>query len=152
MFPFSRKKALFTPEENERVVAAIRSCENRTSGEIRVFIESKNPYVEPLERAAELFLKLEMDQTVHRNAVLLYIAVKHREVALFADEGIYKALGAAFWNNEVKRMIGKFKADFLVDGIVQCVLDVGESLHQEFPYTETEDKNELPDEIVFGKI
>jgi len=149
---FFPKKDLFTPGETQRIVGAIRACESRTSGEIRVYMEAKNPYVDPLDRAAEIFAKLKMFETDHRNAVLLYLATKHKEVALLGDEGIYKALGKEFWDKEVQRMILNFQDNHIVDGIEQCVLDVGEALHQAFPYIPTEDKNELPDEIVFGKL
>ena len=151
MFPFSRKKEFFTPEENERVIAAIRSCENRTSGEIRVYVESRNELVNPLERAAEVFAGLQMQHTHHRNAVLLYIAVKDHEVALFGDQGIHEMVGTQFWNEEVKQMLEYFKDNRLAEGIEHCVRHVGEVLSEKFPYIPTEDRNELPDEIVFGK-
>lgn len=152
MFPFSRKRNnFFTPEENERVIAAIRSCENRTSGEIRVYVESRNKYVDPLERATEVFTGLQMHLTHHRNAVLLYVAVKDKEVALFGDQGIHEMVGTEFWNEEVKHMLQYFKENKLAEGIEHCVRHVGEVLSEKFPYIHTEDRNELPDEIVFGK-
>ena len=151
MFPFSKKKEFFTCEENDRVVAAIRSCENRTSGEIRVYVESRNLYMDPLDRATEIFLGLKMHLTHHRNAVLLYVAVKDKEVALFGDEGIHQQVGTAFWNTEVNHMLAYFKDNHLADGIEHCVRHVGEVLSEKFPFIPTEDKNELPDEIVFGK-
>lgn len=152
IFSFGKKKSLFTDDENRRIISAIRTCEQTTSGEIRVYIEAKNPYVSPLERAAEVFLKLKMEQTDHRNGVLLYIAYKHHELALFADEGIYIKAGKKFWDAEVEKMIANFGEGKLADGIIQCVLDVGETLHAAFPYHAMEDKNELPDDIVFGKL
>ena len=152
IFPFSKKKQLFTEDENTRIVSAIRTCEQRTSGEIRVYIEANNPYVSPMERAVEIFAKLKMEQTEHRNGVILYIAFKHHEVALFGDAGIYEKTGAAFWDAEVKKMIVNFSENHLPEGIIQCVLDVGEALHAAFPYEPKEDKNELPDDIVFGKL
>lgn len=152
IFSFSKKKQLFTEDENRRIVSAIRTCEQRTSGEIRVYIEAKNPYVSTMERAVEIFDHLEMEQTEHRNAVILYVAYKHKEVALFGDAGIYEKTGAAFWDAEVKKMITNFGENHLSEGIIQCVLDVGEVLHASFPYEPTEDKNELPDDIVFGKL
>jgi uncharacterized membrane protein len=151
IFPLFKKKPFFTPDEQLRIVDAIRACEKQTSGEIRVFVESKNPLMSPVERAATVFFKLKMEETDHRNGVLLYLAVKHREVALFGDEGIYKAAGAAYWDEEVRKMIGQFKQEHLVDGMVQCIKEVGETLRDKFPYIPTEDKNELPDDIVFGK-
>ncbi|RYF85080.1 MAG: TPM domain-containing protein [Chitinophagaceae bacterium] len=152
LLPFTIKKSIFTAEETQRIVSAIRTSEQKTSGEIRVFIEAKNTYVSPMDRAVEVFAHLKMEQTDHRNGVLLYIAHKHHEVALFADEGIYQKAGAEFWNKEVTNMIANFRDNHLPEGIIQCVLDVGEALAAAFPYIPTEDKNELPDDIVFGKL
>ncbi len=152
LFPFFKKKPFFTEEETRRIVSAIRSCEQKTSGEIRVYIEAKNPYVSPLDRAVEIFAKLKMEQTDHRNGVLLYIAHKHHELALFADTGIYQKAGKDFWEAEVKKMIANFGDNHLPEGIIECVLDVGDVLSQAFPYVPTEDKNELPDDIVFGQL
>ena len=151
MFSFFKKKDLFTPAENDRIVAAIRNCEKSTSGEIRVFIEQKNPLVSQLERAAVIFNELKMYETADRNAVILYIAVKHKEVALFGDEGIHNAVGSAYWQQEVQLMLTHFREGDLVGGIEKCVLDVGRVLSEKFPYRADIDKNELPDEIVFGK-
>lgn len=149
---FSKKNPqFFTPEENQQILEAIRQAERRTSGEIRVYIESHNPYVNTLERAAEIFYQLEMDETTHRNGVLLYLAVKDHEVSLFADEGIYIKVGQEYWEKEVKEMVKHFSEAHFVDGIVNCVHHIGEVLHQHFPYQASEDKNELPDDIIFGK-
>ncbi len=147
----SKKQNFFSEEENQRIVAAIRACETRTSGEIRVYIESKNPLVDPLERAAEVFLGLKMQNTLHRNAVLLYIAHKHHEVALIGDVGIHEAVGKKYWEDEIAEMLHYFKDNHLADGIEHCVRHIGDTLHEKFPYIPTEDKNELPDDIVFGK-
>ena len=147
---FSKKKPFFSSEDNEKIVSAIRACEKRTSGEIRVFIESRNPLVDPLERAADVFLGLKMENTHFRNAVLLYVTHKDHEVALFGDEGIHKAVGKEYWEEEVKHMLSYFKDNHLADGIMHCVLHVGDTLSEKFPYVAVDDKNELPDKIVFG--
>lgn len=151
IFPLFKKKDFFSAEEKERIVTAIRSMEQQTSGEIRVYVESKNPFVAPVDRAAEIFFKLKMEKTDHRNGVLLYIATNDKELALFGDEGIYKVTGSAYWDNAVKEMISKFNGDDICEGMVQCIYQVGETLKEKFPYNRTEDKNELPDDIVFGK-
>ena len=150
MFSLFKKKEFFSADQKERIVAAIRSMEKQTSGEIRVYVESKNPFVDPVYRAAKIFFKLKMEKTDNRNGVLLYIATKHKELALFGDEGIYKATGADYWNGAVKNMISHFNGDDICEGMVQCIKQVGETLKEKFPYNRTEDKNELPDEIVFG--
>ena len=149
--PFFKKKTFFTDAEKQRVVEAIRKSEQRTSGEIRVYVESRNAYMDPMDRAAEIFYSLKMDKTDERNAVLLYIAIKDKQLALFGDEGIYNATGAEYWNNSVRTMLKEIKADDIIGGMVHCIKSIGETLHEKFPYNKLEDKNELPDEIVFGK-
>ncbi len=148
---FRKKEPLLSKPDNERVVQAIREAEQRTSGEIRVYVESKNPLVNPLERAALIFDKMEMDRTRHRNAVLIYIATDHHELAVYGDEGIHQQVGTAYWQNEVKQMLGYFSKGNVAEGLIGCIKHIGETLQEKFPYIATEDKNELPDEIIFGK-
>ncbi len=62
MFPLFKKKPLFSPEENELIVQSIRDAERQTSGEIRVFVESKCRFIDPLDRAKEIFTNLKMNQ------------------------------------------------------------------------------------------
>ena len=151
IFSLFKKKDLFTQAENDRIVSAIKHCETSTSGEIRVYIENKNPLVDTLERAAVIFNELKMYETAERNAVLLYLAVQHKEVAVFGDTGIHTAVGDAYWQQQVLLMLEHFRKGDLVTGIEQCILDVGQCLMEKFPYRKDLDKNELPDEIVFGK-
>ncbi len=151
IFPLFKKAPFFSDEEKGRIVAAIREAEHNTSGEIRVYVESKNTYVDPMDRASEVFYNLKMDRTADRNAVLLYIAVVDKELVLFGDEGIYNKVGELYWSNAVKNMIKQFKATDVCDGIVKCIYTIGQTLQEKFPYNSTSDKNELPDDIVFGK-
>ena len=130
---------------------AIRQAEQRTSGEVRLFIESHCRFVDALDRAKEIFFKLEMEKTAERNASLIYVAVKDRQVAVYGDEGIHQKVGQKYWEEEVKKMLVNFKQEHLADGLVLCISDIGEALHQHFPYDRDTDKNELPDEIIFGK-
>ena len=129
---------------------AIRLAEKHTSGEIRVFVESRCRFVDPVDRAAEVFFQLKMENTEDRNGVLIYVAAKDRQLAIFGDEGIYRAVGTAFWLTEVSKILGAFNAEHYVDGIITIIRDLGEVLSVKFPY-EREDRNELPDNIVFGQ-
>jgi hypothetical protein len=151
MLSWFKKKSFLSDADNKRIVESLKATEQLTSGEIRIFIESKNPLVSTMDRAAHIFYKLQMENTKQRNAVLLYLAVKDKEVALFGDEGIHQKVGDEFWNHQVTQMIGLFKENNLTDGIVKCLAEVGNALIEKFPYQVGEDKNELPDEIVFGK-
>ncbi|QNA45333.1 TPM domain-containing protein [Lacibacter sediminis] len=147
---FTKQKDWFTPAEHEAIVNAIRASEKRTSGEIRVFIESRCSYVDPVDRAVEVFFGLKMEQTEDRNGVLLYIAMKDHQLAVFGDKGIHEKVGTAFWNNEVRQMLSSFGKQNYAEGIVKIITDIGDALVTHFPY-ENEDRNELPDDIVFGR-
>lgn len=151
IFPLFKKKEFFSAEEKARIVEAIRAAEMQTSGEVRVYVETKNPYVDAMDRAAEVFYNLKMDKTDKRNAVLLYIATKHKELALFGDEGIYNATAKGYWQAAVRNMLNEIGGDDLTKGMVHCIHTIGQTLKEKFPYNKLEDKNELPDEIVFGK-
>jgi uncharacterized membrane protein len=146
----SRPRNFFSREENAVIVDAIREAERRTSGEVRVYVESKCRFVDPIDRAAEIFFGLQMEKTDHRNGVLVYVAIKDKQLAVFGDEGIHRKVGNEFWRAEVAKMLSHFSNSNHASGISQIVLDIGEALKSHFPF-EREDKNELPDEIVFGR-
>jgi uncharacterized membrane protein len=149
--PWQKKKEFFTEEEKQQLVAAIQQAETRTSGEVRIYVESRCRFVDPVDRAKELFLSLGMDKTKERNATLIYIAFEDHQLAILGDEGIHQKVGQQYWEEEVAKMIREFKSEHIVEGISRVVLDIGEALQQFFPYDRETDKNELPDEIVFGK-
>jgi uncharacterized membrane protein len=151
LFPWQKPKEFFTPVEKEAIVEAIRLAEQRTSGEVRLYVESKCSFVDPLDRAKELFVSLKMNQTELRNGTLVYVAVEDKQAAIFGDEGIYQSVGQKYWDDEIKKMLLYFKKEHLADGLVQVILDIGKALHHHFPYDRDTDKNELPDDIVFGK-
>lgn len=146
-----RRKNFFSTAENEQIVAAIKAAEQQTSGEIRVFVESRCRYVDPIDRAAELFAGLQMEKTEARNAVLLYVAMKDRQLALWGDKGIHEKVGTAFWNREVQLILSDFNKSNYAEGIAKVVGEIGEALRTHFPYDKGTDVNELPDDIIFGK-
>ncbi len=146
-----KQQQFFSAEEEAKILDAIRAAEKETSGEIRLYIESKCRFVDPLDRGVEVFLHLKMDETVNRNAVLVYIATEHRQLALIGDEGIFKKTGQQFWNDQVKLMLSEFKRENYAEGLVEVIQKIGKTLHEHFPYDASTDKNELPDDIVFGR-
>lgn len=152
MFPlFRKKRSLFSEEDNRIIVKAIRHAEQRTSGEVRVFVESRCSWVDAIYRAAEIFFTLQMEKTEQRNAVLVYIALKDRQLAVFGDEGIHKKVGTEYWHKVVAEMLSTFNKEDYAKGIAECVIQIGEALTTHFPFDRDTDKNELPDTIVFGR-
>ncbi len=150
MFFDRNRKPFLSNEETEQVLKCIRENEQSTSGEIRIFIESHCPFMNPIDRAKELFSKLKMYNTVDRNAILIYIAHKDKDFALFADGAIFEKAPHLFWKEESRRLSYHFFHNQYVEGITDCIANVGTQLKKQFPW-EGEKKNELPDEIIFGK-
>jgi len=150
LFSFTKAVEFFSEGEKARIVQAIRDQERRTSGEIRVFVESRCRFVDPVDRAMEVFKTLEMERTEHRNGVIIYIAVKDQQLAVFGDEGIHQKLGFDFWQTEVSKMLKAFNSENFAEGIIHIIGEIGNALYIHFPYDRS-DKNELPDDIVFGR-
>ncbi|MGG9963263.1 TPM domain-containing protein [Ferruginibacter sp. SUN106] len=151
LFPFFTKKRLLSVADEELVVNAIRAAEKYTSGEVRVYVESHCRFVDPVDRAIEVFFGLKMEQTDDHNGVLIYVALKDRQLAIYGDEGIHAKVGKEYWQKAVKEMLQHFNKDNHVAGLCETIAMIGQTLHNEFPYEPNDDKNELPDEIVFGK-
>lgn len=141
----------FSEEEKQHIVDAIQKAELRTSGEIRIYIESKCGEQDPVKRAGILFQELKMHETAAQNGVLIYLAMQDRKLAVFGDEGIHQKVGNDFWNKEVEKILSHFNQQNFTTGIIGIIHAVGEALVTHFPYDADTDENELPDDIVFGK-
>ncbi|HUH33180.1 MAG TPA: TPM domain-containing protein [Daejeonella sp.] len=138
---------IFSEDEQQRITEAVEAAERFTSGEIRICIE-KTCSEPVLDRAANYFKKLDMDQTTQRNGVLIYIAVTDHKFAIIGDVGINRVVPHDFWNDTKEAMLAHFKAGNLMQGIITGVDMSGKALQTFFPYLD-DDKNELPDNISF---
>ena len=134
-------KQLREPE----IVAAIRAAEQKTSGELRVFISRKD-VADPVAAAQAEFTRLGMTQTRERNAVLIYLAPGSRKFAVIGDQGVHVRCGDAFWQELAGAMTKHFRTGEFTDGIVQGIKHAGELLAEHFPRRPDND-NELPDRV-----
>ena len=141
-------RTFFSKEEQQKIVAAIKEAELNTSGEIRVHIEN-HCKKEALERAAEVFYDLKMNQTAARNGILFYLAVKDHKFAIIGDEGINLKVEHDFWNDIKDEMVAMFKENKFAEGLIAGILKCGKRLKEYFPY-QSDDVNELSDEISFN--
>ena len=81
-----KTKHLLTEMDHDRITAAIATAEKHTSGEIRVYV-SHRKVRDPRHAAAHQFVKLGMDKTKHRNAVLIFIAPESQNFAILGGRG-----------------------------------------------------------------
>lgn len=136
-------------EEEKRILEAIKIAEKNTSGEIRVHLESTCEG-DVLERAQTVFKKLKMHRTKLRNGVLFYIAADSHHFAIIGDKGIDQKVSPNFWNETKDLVLSKLKMKKTAEGLEEGIIKAGEQLKAFFPY-DSEDKNELTDEISIGK-
>jgi len=127
------------------IVAAIRRAEQKTSGEIRVFI-SRKAVDDPVAAGQAQFDRLGMRQTSHRNGVLIFVAPTARKFAILGDTGVHEKCGDAFWRAVAAEMTGHFKNAAFTAGIVHGIQKAGELLAVHFP-AQPGDTNELPDQV-----
>jgi uncharacterized membrane protein len=92
-----------TQKQEQQIIDAIAQAENKTSGEIKVHIESTCD-IDPLNRAMAVFQDLNLYKTERRNAVIVYVAFESKRFAIYGDEGINKVVPTGFWNNAAAEM------------------------------------------------
>ncbi len=146
--PSSEVEAFLTAEEEQEVVSAILKAERKTSGEIRVHIETHTD-LEQMVRAQQVFHLLKMDNTKDENGVLIYVAVRDRKFTIYGDRGIDKVVPNNFWNSTKDLIQGHFQQGKFKQGLVEGILMAGKELQAHFPW-EHGDLNELSDEISKG--
>ncbi len=141
------RMALFTEQQQKRVQDAIAQAELNTSGEIRVHID-KRCKEEPMKMAIAVFEKLGMHKTEQRNAVLFYLAMDDKKLAILGDKGINEAVPTNFWDEIRDLMVSHFKKGEFTEGLSKGIVMAGEQLKSAFPY-QSDDTNELSNEITF---
>ncbi|HMR43826.1 MAG TPA: TPM domain-containing protein [Saprospiraceae bacterium] len=141
----------FSRHDEDRIVAAIQEAECDTSGEIRVHLQTEFAEGAPvLEAASETFHYLKMDETEQRNGVLIFIAPTAHQFAILGDKGINEKVPENFWEDVRNVLQADFRQGKFADGLCKGIAMVGQKLKNFFPY-QSNDVNELPDEISYGK-
>lgn len=142
-------KDLFTEQEQQQIVGAVKEAELNTSGEIKVHIERKCKE-DVLDHAAFMFDELQMQKTQLRNGVLFYLAVEDKKLAILGDAGINLKVPKGFWDSIRDLMVSNFKEGAFTKGLSEGIKMAGEQLKEHFPY-QSDDVNELSDDISFGE-
>lgn len=145
----SKVEDFLSAEEEQEIIAAIRTAERNTSGEIRVHLE-KHTDSNTFDRALEVFHLLKMDTTKLRNGVLIYVAVADKTFVIYGDEGINDVVPTDFWNTTRDAMRNQFRQGNFTKGLIEGILQAGLELQTHFPWDADTDENELSNEISKG--
>jgi uncharacterized membrane protein len=132
--------------DHDKIVSAIAVAERRTSGQIRVYV-SHRKRVNALEFANRRFLKLKMDRTPLRNAVIIFLAPRTHKFAVVGDVAVHAKCGDDFWRSVVAAMEPLLKRGDFTEAIVVGVTKVGDVLAEHFPRL-SNNQNDLSDAVV----
>lgn len=139
------KLRFFSKKQEKKIIKAITKAEKKTSGEIRVHIESQ-PSENHLARSVEVFKELGMENTQNRNGVLFHISPADHNFTIIGDKGIDEVTPEDFWDEINQTVIHYFKQEKYTKGLIKGIKMAGKALRKYFPYQDN-DENELPNEI-----
>ncbi|MBU3664343.1 MAG: hypothetical protein FGM15_00485 [Chthoniobacterales bacterium] len=133
--------------DEDAVLEAVRRAEQRTSGEVRVFVSRRRlRWREAKQCALREFRRLDMDCTRERNAVLIYLVPSDRAFAVIGDDAVHAKCGQSFWDETAKAMEADFAAGRFTEGLVAGIRRAADLLAEHFPRGHG-DRNELPDAL-----
>lgn len=69
-----------------------------------------------------------MDQTLLKNGVLIYVAIKDRKLAIIGDTGINEVVPSDFWDSTRDLLVTHFKDGKYVEGLVHAIEEAGKVL------------------------
>ena len=140
-----QQKEFIASLDQPRIVEAINTAEQLTSGEIRVHVQPRAGG-EIRNVAERTFERLGMTKTALRNGVLLFIASEEQRFVILGDEGIDAKVPAGFWDEIAAKLTIRFKHQEYTDGIVEAIHSAGEELRHYFPRAH-DDVNELTNDV-----
>lgn len=127
-----KTKRLFRELDHDRITGAIAEAEKNTTGEIRVYVSHRKVH-DPRHAAAHQFVRLGLDKSKHRNAVLIFIAPESQNFAVIGDEAVHAKCGETFWEEIVGAMGDCFRQGKFTEGVVHGISTAGRLLAEHFP-------------------
>ena len=141
------RRGLLARLDTARVESTIAEAERASTGEIRVSIAGV--FWGRSRRLAErAFVRLGMDQTRDRNAVLILVVPWRRKLVVLGDAGIAARVTDDFWAQVVSAATVELRAGRFTEGLCAAVSAVGRVLSEHFPCpAEGDNADELPNRI-----
>ncbi len=139
-------KRSLPPQDEERLIAAIKVAEAKTSGEIVVSIQDSIPQ-DIYQAAEDFFLKNKLNCTREHNAVLIMMAWHEQELAVIGDIGIHTKVPRNFWEQVINVIISQFSTGDIIGGLEAGIAEIARQLQHYFPL-QPDNVNEIPDTIL----
>lgn len=137
---------MLTREELDRLSAKIAAAEQLTSAELCVVI-TRSSWLGIRNKAGHLFRKYGLHKTADRNAVMILVDTRSRELLVYGDEGVHQRVGEAFWSEVRDAMLEELRAGRPADALATGIRLAGEKLALLFP-ARAGDRNEIAREVI----
>src|SRR5688500_10851159 len=124
--------ALLSAEDIQRLDAKIGAVRQMTSADLRVAITGPT-WLGINRKARGIFDEHGLAKTAERNAVLIVVDPKSREIAIYGDEGVSSRTDEMFWDDVRDAMVGEFRAGRPADGLSLGIRLLGEELVRLYP-------------------
>ena len=118
--------------DRDKVILAITKAEERTTGEIFVFVSQKN-VADALVEATRCFKKLKMDRNALHNGILIFVAPRSHSFAVVGDTAVHARCGESFWNEVVEAMRPRLRQGEFTGALLHGIERVGSLLADHFP-------------------
>ena len=124
--------ALLSAEDIQRLDAKIDALRQMTSADLRVAI-TRTTWLGINRKARKIFDEHALARTPERNAVLIVVDPKSRELAIYGDEGISSRTDETLWDDVRDAIVAEFRAGRMADGLSVGIRMLGEELIRLYP-------------------
>jgi uncharacterized membrane protein len=139
---------MLSREELDRLAVKIAAAEQLTSAELRVVL-TKSTWFGIRSKAHKLFRRYGLHNTAQRNAVMILVDTRSRELLIYGDDAVHQRAGDAFWNDVRDAMLEELRAGRLSEALATGIRLVGEKLALLFP-AEGNDRKALANDVILA--
>jgi uncharacterized membrane protein len=115
------------------IIHAVRLAEHESTAEIRVHISKKWIDPNPLRSATDLFFRLGLNKTSHKNGVLVYLNSRKKTFAIVFDEGVSSRLTPDYVKGISQHMHEDLQSTYFDNAVAIAVRTIGITLSRLFP-------------------
>jgi len=138
---------LLNQEDIHKLEAKIAALEVMTSAEFKIII-CKHAWMGLKRKAYRLFKKYGLDKTKAKNAVLLLVVEKDKELLIYGDTGIHQVSSTQHWPAVRDAILEEFKSNEYYTGLSTGIEMIATNLIEHFPADST-NIDEVSNAIIF---
>lgn len=138
---------MLNQDEKKRLEMKIAALENLTSAEFKIII-CQRAWMGIKRKAQYLFKKYHLDKTENRNAVLLLVVEKDKELLVYGDVGVCEETVSDHWLKVRTTVLKAFKNDAYYVGLSSGLEMIADNLSEQFP-APNNNNNEVNNEVIY---